>query len=76
LLVFSDVGVGVAKDNLVSISGQKNQDAFLSAASFGYVVLFNERIVAVIGDRVKIEVERNATFESDSHSAPKIVADR
>ena len=36
-----------------------------SPASFGYVVLFNERIVAVIRDRVKIEVERNAAFESE-----------
>src|SRR5437773_5061326 len=56
-LAFAQIRIGVAEDVAVSILGQKHQHAGLAAAAGRDVVPFNQRVLAVEGHGMKIQVE-------------------
>src|SRR5580693_1190979 len=58
LLALAQIGVGVAENPGISVLGQESQDSFLLPAPLGDIVLLNQRVLTVEGDRVKVEVER------------------
>jgi hypothetical protein len=57
LLALADVGVGVAERPSLGVLSEEGQHAGLAAATRGYVVPLEHRVVAVVGDGVEIEVE-------------------
>lgn len=63
LLALADVGVGVAKGPALRILGEKHEDAGLPAAARRHVMAFDDRMLPVVGDGMKVEVERSAFEE-------------
>src|SRR5438093_5180598 len=57
LLTLADAGVGVAEGPSRSVLGEEGQDTGLSARARGDVVALEHRVVAVVGDRVEIQME-------------------
>ena len=60
----ADGRVGVAEHAGFSVAGEESEDAVLAAGAFGDIVFFDQRLVAVIGDRVEVEVEGGAGDEA------------
>ena len=65
LLVLSQFAVGVTEYAGLGILCQESQDALLSPTSLGYVMLLDQGIVAVKGDRVKIQVEGMTAWQTE-----------
>ena len=57
LLVLAQFAVGIAEDARVGVLDQEGQDALLPPTPLGYVVLFDQGILAMERDRVKIQVK-------------------
>src|SRR5208337_3186207 len=57
LLVLAQFAVGVTEDAGLGVLDQEGQDALLSPAPLGYVVLLDQGIITMEGDRVKVQVE-------------------
>src|SRR3989441_10383773 len=57
LLSLADIGVGVAEGPPLGVLGQEGQDTGLAARARGNVVTLEDRVVAVVGNGVEIEVE-------------------
>ena len=57
LLLLAHLGIGVAEDVGVGVLGQKGQHPLLAAAALGDIVLLQQRVLAVEGDGVEIQVE-------------------
>ena len=65
-LVLPQVGVGVAEDSSVGVLGQERQHPLLLPAPLGDVVFLDQRILAVKGDRVEVEVKRCSPAQPQS----------
>ena len=57
LLILAQFTIGVAEDAGLGVLRQEGQDALLSPTPLGDVVLLDQGILAMEGDRVKIQVE-------------------
>ena len=57
LLVLAEFTVGIAEDACVGVLDQEGQNALLPPTPLGDVVLFDQGILAMKGDRVKIQVK-------------------
>jgi len=57
LFRFPQLPMDVAEHPGVGIMGQKGQHALLAAATFGHIMLLDEGILAVEGDRMEVEIE-------------------
>ena len=64
LLVFPQIAVGVTEESLLAVLGQKGQNPLLAAAALGYIVLLQQRVFAMEGDGVKIQVERRTVLQA------------
>ena len=53
-------GVGVAEHAGLGVAGEEGENPVLAARALGDVVLLDQRLVAMVGDRVEVEVERGA----------------
>ena len=58
LLVLAQLAVGIAEDAGLGVLGQEGQHPLLPPAPLGDVVLLDQGVLAVEGDRVEVEVER------------------
>src|SRR5271157_1036924 len=65
LLVLAQFAVGVAEDAGVGVLHQEGQDAFLAPTSLGDVVLLDQGIFAMEGDRVEVQVEGMTTGQTE-----------
>src|SRR6266571_7749433 len=63
-LALADVGVGVAEGPSLGVLGEEGQDTGLASRARGDVVALEDRVVAVVGDGVEIEVEGIAGEEA------------
>ena len=76
LRLFAHGGVGIRKDSGVRISGQDRQNAPLPTTALGDEVFLEQGFVAVIGDGVKVQIERptvsQALVESDHGMMPPV----
>ena len=57
-------GVGIAEQARLVVAGDEGEDALLAARALGHVVLFDQGVVAVIGDGVEVEVEAVAAGQA------------
>jgi hypothetical protein len=64
LLVLAQLPVGIAEDAGFGVLGQERQHSLLPAAPLGDIVLLDQGVVAVKGDRVEVEVERRPPFQA------------
>jgi hypothetical protein len=74
LLVLAQLPVGVAEDAGVGVLGQERQHPLLPPTPLGDVVLLDQRVVTVEGDRVEVEVERRPPFQAQAADHVKPVA--
>ncbi len=65
LLVFAQFAVGVTEDAGLGVLHQEGQDALLSPAPLGYVVLLDQGIITMEGDRVKVQVEGMTAWQTE-----------
>ena len=65
LLVLAQFAVGVAEDAGVGVLRQEGQDALLPSAPLGDVVLLDQGILAMEGDRVEIQVEGTTAGQTE-----------
>src|SRR5271157_1804452 len=65
LLVLAQFAVGVTEDAGLGVLRQEGQDALLSPAPLGYVVLLDQGIIAMEGDRVKVQVEGMTAWQTE-----------
>ena len=64
LRLLADGGVGVREDAGVGIAGQYGQNAPLPTTALGDIVFLQQGLVAVIGDCVKVQIERPAVSQT------------
>src|SRR6266850_8346233 len=64
LLIFPQIGVGVAEDLVFLLLGDESQEAFLAARTLCNVVLLKERIFSMKRNGVEVEMERDPSLES------------
>ena len=69
LAALAQAGVGIGEDPGVGVAGEEGENALLAPAALRDVVLLDERVVAVIGDRVEVEVEGPPAAELDPEAA-------
>ena len=74
LLVLAQLAVGIAEDAGVGVLGQERQHPLLPPAPLGDVVLLDQGVVAVEGDRVEVEVERRPPFQAQAADRVEPVA--
>ena len=60
---FRDVGIRVTESSSIGILSQEHQNAGLAPAASRHVMVLNDRVFAVEGDGVEIQVERLARKE-------------
>ena len=65
LLVLSQFAVGVTEDAGLGVLRQEGQNALLSPAPLGYVMLLDQGIIAMEGDRVKVQVEGMTAWQTE-----------
>src|SRR5208337_1350383 len=65
LLVLAQFAVGVTEDAGLGVLDQEGQDALLSPAPLGYVVLLDQDIIAMEGDRVKVQIEGMTAWQTE-----------
>ena len=65
LPVLAQAGVGIGEDPGVGIAGEEGENTLLAPAALRDMVLLDERVVAVIGDGVEVEVEGPPAAEVD-----------
>ena len=63
LRLLADCGLGVAKDAGVGVARQHGEHAALAAAALGDVVLLQERLMAVVGNGVEVQIDGLARAE-------------
>src|SRR3990172_8861377 len=56
---FANIGIGIAESSAISILGKEYQDAWLPAAAHGNIVALDERMLSVVRDGMKIQIERS-----------------
>ena len=66
LLVLAQLPVGIAEDAGIGVLGQERQHSLLPAAPLRDIVLLDQGVVAVEGDRVEVEVERRPPFQAQT----------
>ena len=54
LIGLADVGVGETEDVLAGVAGEEGEHAALAARALGDEVLFEERLLAVVGDGMEV----------------------
>ena len=64
LLIFPQIGVGVAEDLVFLLVGDESQEAFLAARTLLNVVLLKERIFSMKRHGVEVEIARDPALES------------
>ena len=72
--VLAQLAVGVAEDAGVGVLGQERQHPLLPPAPLGDVVLLDQGVVAVEGDRVEVEVERRPPLQAQAADRVEPVA--
>ena len=75
LLALAKIGVGVAERSPVDLLGEKREYALLSATAHRDEVAFHTRVLAVVGDRVEVEIERVSLEELLASDAPVVARD-
>ena len=65
LLALAQFAVGVTEDAGLGVLDQEGQDALLSPTPLGYVVLLDQGIIAMEGDRVKVQVEGMTAWQTE-----------
>ena len=64
LFVFTELPVGIAEDPLLCVLGQESQNALLPPAPFGNIMLFNQGILAMERNGMKVEVKRFTSLQA------------
>lgn len=64
LILFADGRVGVTEDPGVGVMSEERQHALLPPAALGNIVLLQQRVVAVMGNGVEIEIEGGAPCQT------------
>src|SRR6266699_5061255 len=57
LVAFAQVGIGITEGAARGVLSQENQNAGLAAAARRYVMAFDDRMLAIIGHGMEIEIE-------------------
>src|SRR5882762_19261 len=57
LVAFAQVGIGITEGTACGVLSQENQNAGLTAAARRYVMAFDDRMLAIIGHRMEIQIE-------------------
>ena len=60
LVLLADGGIGIAEQAGLGVAGEEGEDSVLAPGALGDVVLLDQRLVAVIGDGVEVEIEGGA----------------
>ena len=63
LLVLAELCIGVTEQSPLGILGHEGQNALLTAAALGDIVLLQQRVLAVRGNRVEVQVEGHAASD-------------
>jgi hypothetical protein len=66
LLILTGFPIGVAENSRLGVLGQEHQRPLLALASLGDVVLLDQRVLAMEGDRVEVKVERRTRLQAQS----------
>ncbi len=64
LLSLAEIGIGVAEDLAGAVLGEKGQHRLAPLAAARDVVLFHDRVLPEVGDRVEVEVERRGVDQA------------
>jgi hypothetical protein len=64
LLILAQIRIGIAEHLLLRILGEEDEDAFLAAAALGDVVFLEQRVFAVKGDGMEVQMERLAALDA------------
>src|SRR3989475_13276745 len=57
LVAFAQVGIGITEGAARGVLSQENQNAGLAAAARRYVMAFDDRMLAIIGHGMEIQIE-------------------
>ena len=69
LPVLAHAGVGIGEDPGVGIAGEEGENALLAPAALRDIVLLDERVIAVIGDGMEVEIEGPPAAKVDPEAA-------
>ena len=65
MFVLAQFAVGITEDAGLGVLHQEGQDALLSPAPLGHVVLLDQGVIAMEGDRVKVQVEGMTAWQTE-----------
>ena len=68
-----ELGVGPGEQARVGVAREEGEDAFLAAAALRDIVLLDQRVVAVIGNGMEVEIEGPSAAELDAEVVDGLV---